>query len=286
MARAIHAWSGRHGPFIAVNCAAVPPHLAEAELFGYRKGAFTGAEKASRGLFGAAHGGTLFLDEILDLPAAVQPKLLRAIEQREVLSLGETTPTRVDVRIVAATQEPLASAVAERRFRADLHARLDGLTVVLPPLRERRQDVVPLFQEFLRQHTGGRPPALEAKLVEALALYDWPLNVRELLLLARRLLGVHAEGGPLKKAHLPDRMTPPASNGAGRAPALSPTPAEGRKATRRKIDDEAEFEALVGALRAHGGSVARAAAAIGVSRARAYRVLAAHPDFSLERTDS
>jgi transcriptional regulator with GAF, ATPase, and Fis domain len=285
MARAIHVWSGRHGPFIAVNCAAIPSHLAEAELFGYRKGAFTGAEKASVGLFRAAHGGTLFLDEVLDLPAAVQPKLLRAIEQREVLSLGETTPTSVDVRIVAATQEPLASAVVEKRFRADLHARLDGLTVVLPPLRERREDIVPLFRAFLHQHSGGRPPALEPKLVEALTLYDWPLNVRELLLLARRLLGVHGTAELLKKIHLPERMTAPPSSAAAPAADLGPTPADGQKTLRRKVDDEAEFEALVGALRAQGGSVAKAAASIGVSRARAYRVLSAHPEFALDPTD-
>src|SRR5580658_2888739 len=245
MARAIHAWSGRHGPFIAVNCAAIPSHLAEAELFGYRKGAFTGAEKASPGLFRAAHAGTLFLDETLDLPSAIQPKLLRAIEQREVLALGETVPTNIDVRIVAATQEPLVSAVGEKRFRADLHARLDGLTVVLPPLRERREDVIPLFQEFLRQHTGGRAPALEPKLVEALALYDWPLNVRELLLLARRLLGVHGNGEPLKKVHLPERMLVPTSNAAAPVADLNRTPAEGRKGARRNIDNEAEFDALV-----------------------------------------
>jgi len=285
VARAIHFWSRRHGPFIAVNCAAIPSHLAEAELFGYRKGAFTGADKTSPGLFRAAHGGTLFLDEILDLPSAVQPKLLRAIEQREVLSLGETQPTGIDVRIVAAAQEPLAGAVAEKRFRADLHARLDGLTVVLPPLRERREDVIPLFQEFLQQHTGGRAPALEPKLVEALALYDWPLNVRELLLLTRRLLGVHGNAEPLKKLHLPERMLVPTSNAAAPVADLNRTPAQGRKGARRNIDDEAEFEALVGALRAHGGSVAKAAAAIGVSRARAYRVLSAHQDFLLDPTD-
>src|SRR6185295_7501693 len=115
-----------------VSGAALPAELAEAELFGYRKGAFTGAGTASAGLFRAAHGGTIFLDEILDLPVALQPKLLRVLEERHV-------------RVVAATQEPLPAAVAERRFRADLHARLDGLTIVLPPLRARREDVVPLF---------------------------------------------------------------------------------------------------------------------------------------------
>lgn len=284
MARAVHGWSGRLGPFVAVNCAAIPPHLAEAELFGYRKGAFTGADKSSPGLFRAAHGGTLFLDEVVELSSEVQPKLLRVLERSEVLALGETTPVGIDVRIVAATQEPLANAVSERRFRADLYARLDGLTIVLPPLRDRREDVVPLFQELLRQQGGGRAPPLEAKLAEALTVYDWPLNVRELVLLVRRLLATH-DSGALRKGQLPGRML----SQLPKAPALPSEAglpaAEGGRPARRKVDDAAEFEALVGALRAHGGSVARAAAAIGVSRARAYRLLAAHPDFSLEPTN-
>jgi transcriptional regulator of acetoin/glycerol metabolism len=275
VARAIHTWSGRSGPFVPVNCAALPGELAEAELFGYRKGAFTGAEVASAGLFRAAHGGSLFLDEILDLPAALQPKLLRVLEDRQVRGLGETKQTTVDVRIIAATQEPLAEAVAERRFRADLQARLEGLTVVLPPLRARREDVTPLFLEFLRQHCGGQPPALEPKLVETLCLYDWPLNVRELSLLARRLLGVQGHEPVLRKSFLPERML-------RRAPdSQPPAPASGKQ-PRRSTDDEAEFEALIEALRRHGGSVAKAATAMGLSRARAYRLLSAHPDFSVD----
>jgi transcriptional regulator with PAS, ATPase and Fis domain len=277
-ARAIHDWSDRRGPFVAVNCAALPPHLAEAELFGHRKGAFTGADKASPGLFRAAHQGTIFLDEILELQPPVQAKLLRVLEQREVLPIGETAPVPVDLRVVAATQEPLAAAVADRRFRADLQARLDGLTVVLPPLRARREDIVPLFLQLARQHGGGRLPAIEARLAEALCLYDWPLNVRELLLVARRLLGVHGHQPLLKRSHLPERILAQASGestGAEAAPGPSPRP-------WRKTDDQAEFEALVAALRQQGGSVARAAAAIGVNRARAYRLLSAHPDFSLD----
>jgi len=185
----------------------------------------------------------------------------------------------VDVRIVTAAQESVASAVAAGRFRADLHARLDGLTVVLPPLRTRREDVVPLFLRFVHEHAGGRPPELEAKLVEALCLYDWPLNVRELLLLARRLLGVHGHEQLLKRSHLPERMQ-------ARSCDDDPGPASARAASKkrvwRKTDDEREFEALVAALRSHEGSVARAAQAIGITRARAYRLLAAHPEISRE----
>ena len=275
VARAIHSWSGRSGPFVPVNCAALPGELGEAELFGHRKGAFTGADAPSAGLFRAAHGGSLFLDEILDLPAALQPKLLRVLEDRQVRGMGETGQTPVDVLIIAATQEPLSQAVADRMFWPDLQARLEGLTVVLPPLRARREDITPLFQEFLRQHCGGQPPALEPKLVETLCLYDWPLNVRELALLARRLLGIQGHEPVLRKSFLPERML-------RRAPdSQPPTPSDAATLTRRSTDDASEFEALIEALRRHGGSVARAAAAIGLSRARAYRLLSAHPDSSL-----
>jgi DNA-binding NtrC family response regulator len=298
LAQALHRWSGRGGPFVAVNCAALPSELAEAELFGYRKGAFTGAQAASPGLFRAAQGGTLFLDEVLELPLALQPKLLRALEERRVRALGETQDVAVDVRIVAATQEPLATAVAERRFRADLQARLDGMTIVLPPLRDRREDIAPLFLELLRQSAGQAvaPESIEPKLVEALCLHDWPLNVRELSLLARRLIAVHGRE-PLKKAMLPERMlrrAPPSAAPSGPATALdgappsSEGPAGGRRSpdaaarTRRRTSDETEFDKLIAALRSHDGSVARAAEAVGIGRARAYRLLSAHPDFSVE----
>jgi hypothetical protein len=141
VARAAHEWSQRPGPFVAVNCAALPEALAEGELFGYRKGAFTGADRANAGYFQAAHRGTLFLDEVADLLPAIQPKLLRALEQREVTPLGEARAVPIDVRIVVATQSPLEDAVKEKRFRADLFARLNGLHVRLPPLRARAEEV-------------------------------------------------------------------------------------------------------------------------------------------------
>lgn len=279
MAQAIHRWSGRTGPFVAVNCAALPAELAEAELFGHRKGAFTGADAASPGLFRAADRGTLFLDEILDLPVALQPKLLRVLEEKRVRGLGETRDVAVDVRFIAATQEPLSAAVAAKRFRADLLGRLDGLTVTLPPLRERREDVAPLFMTLLAAQRAGRSIELEAKLVESLCIYDWPLNVRELVLLVRRLLAVHGHERSLKKAHLPERMLSRRSD-PGRPGAASDRGA-GPRAWRR-TDDASDFDALIDALRKHGGSVARAAEALGVNRARAYRLLSAHPDFSLD----
>ena len=275
LARSVHAWSGRPGAFVAVNCAALPEAIAEAELFGYRKGAFTGAERASLGHFRAAHQGTLFLDELLELPPALQAKLLRVLEQREVQPLGESRPVAVDVRIVCATQESLASAVAERRFRADLHARLDGLTVELPALRARREDIVPLFQLLLQAEGRRRTPAVDAKLMEALLLYDWPLNVRELVSLVRRLVAVHGHEPTLRRGMLPERMT------AGDAGARSTPPKRPAAQARVPTDDEAAFEQLVGALRQCGGNVSRAAAALGISRARAYRLLDARPDFDV-----
>jgi arginine utilization regulatory protein len=206
------------------------------------------------------------------------------LEDRQVRALGETRQTAVDVRVIAATQEPLGEAVARGRFRADLQARLDGLTVVLPPLRERREDIAPLFLELARKHSGGQLPGIEAKLVEALCLHDWPLNVRELVLLTRRLLGIHGHEPMLKKVHLPERMLRRQAQAPGQEGAVE-EPAEasaGARRARRSTGDEAEFEALIEALRQNGGSVARAAAALGVNRARAYRLLSAHPDFSLD----
>src|SRR6478609_4123782 len=195
--RAIHQWSGRAGPFVAVNCAALPHALAEGELFGYRRGAFTGAELASTGYFRAAQGGTLLLDEVCELPLLLQAKLLRVIEQQEVQPLGEAKPVKLNVRVLAAAQEPLATAVAQGRFRADLFARLDGLTVRLPPLRERRAEIPYLF---------ARLPSVDVRVVERLCLYDWPFNVRELGLLVRRLLVLHGTEPMLKLQHLPERF--------------------------------------------------------------------------------
>jgi transcriptional regulator with PAS, ATPase and Fis domain len=244
--------------------------MAESELFGYRKGAFTGADRASPGFFRTAHGGTLLLDEVVDLPLALQAKLLRVLEQREVQPLGEARPVPIDVRIVCATQAPLAEAVANRRFRADLLARLDGLTIVLPPLRSRREDIAPLFLRLWAEQTGQSAPSLEPKLAESLLVYDWPLNVRELVLLVRRLAAVHGGAVTLKKTMLPERMVGEPS------PPLRPA-ASGRASAT----DEASFDRLVVALRENGGNVTRAAATLGISRARAYRLLEARSEFDL-----
>jgi DNA-binding NtrC family response regulator len=273
VARAIHAWSGRSGPFIAVNCAALPEGLAEAELFGYRRGAFTGADRPSSGFFRAADSGTLLLDEIQDLPLALQAKLLRVLEQREVQPLGESRPVPVDVRIVVAGQESLLRAVRERRFRADLLARLDGLSLRLPPLRARREDVPALFCQLWIALGGRALPSLEFDFVERLCMHDWPLNVRELVLLVRRLLVFHANDPSLRATHLPARM----GEEVERSPSLraQPSPAAAEKSSEAS-PERIELPELIAALRAAQGNVTQAATLLGITRQRAYRLIEGH----------
>jgi DNA-binding NtrC family response regulator len=268
VARALHDFSGRKGPLVAVNCASLPEGLAEAELFGYRRGAFTGADRASPGFFRSADGGTLFLDEVSDLPLSVQAKLLRVLEEREVQPLGETRTVPVDVRVVVASQGSLDEAVHEGRFRADLLARLEGVTVRLPPLRKRREDVPPLFSHFLKEQSQGRAPAVEADFVERLLLHDWPFNVRELVLLVRRLLVLHGGESTLHAHHLPERMGEAGSEPPPRK-AAPPAPASAGA-------DAVELPALIAALRTAGGNVARASAILGITRQRAYRLMEGH----------
>src|SRR5262249_16382311 len=144
--------SGRKGPLVPVNCASIPPELAESELFGHTSGAFTGANRRAEGLFVSAQGGTLFLDEIGEMPPMIQPKLLRALAKGEVRAVGANDTQTVDVRVIAATHQDLAQYVAENKFRGDLFARISGWTLRVPPLRERREDILPLAQAFLARH--------------------------------------------------------------------------------------------------------------------------------------
>jgi transcriptional regulator of acetoin/glycerol metabolism len=269
--RAIHAWSGRSGPFVAVNCAALPEALAEGELFGYRRGAFTGAEQANIGYFRAAQHGTLLLDEVCELPLALQAKLLRVLEQHEVQPLGEPKPTKLDVRVLAAAQGRLAEEVEQGRFRADLFARLDGLTVQLPPLRARRGEIPYLFARLLVEGAGGRPPTVDVRVVERLCLYDWPFNVRELGLLVKRLLVLHGAEANLKLKHLPQRL-------------VAGVELEGPRADAPAKDsaDPPDLSKLLEALRTCQGNVARAAQQIGISRQRAYRMMQGRPEVDLE----
>lgn len=259
VARAIHGWSERKGPFVAVNCAALPEALAEGELFGYRAGAFTGAQRANPGHFRTADQGTLLLDEATDLAPALQPKLLRALESGEVTPLGTSHPDPVDVRVIVAAQEPLRGAVNQGKFRSDLYARVSGITARIPPLRERIDEIPFLFMSLLKLHSGGHAPAVDVELVERLCLHDWPFNVRELDLAVRRLLVLHGEKRRLECAHL--------------------TILDGDDPVEDDVDeqpvdrDEHDLSNLLRALRANGGNVARAAAAANISRQRAYRLM-------------
>jgi len=254
VSRAIHEWSGRTGALCAVNCSALPQNLVEGELFGYRRGAFTGAERNSPGYFRAAHGGTLLLDEINELPLGVQAKLLRVLQERQVVPLGEVAPVNVDVRVIVAAQSPLSVEVAAGRFREDLYMRLKGLELELPPLRARAGDAAELFVRFARQVSGETLPRIDAKLLEALCLYPWPGNVRELMLLTQRLLAVHGHEPVLGLQHLPEELAAtkaaPANTGA------------------------TDLLSLLGkALLASDGNLTRACTALGISRQRAYRLL-------------
>lgn len=269
-ARALHEWSARKGSFIAVNCAALPRELAEAELFGYRRGAFTGAARDSLGYFRSAHRGTLLLDEINELPMATQAKLLRVLQEQSVTPLGQADPLPIDVRTVCASQAPLARAVAAREFRADLYMRLNGLQVELPPLRRRRVDIPRLFLRFLASAEGATPHA-HPRLIEALCLYAWPGNVRELELLAQRLLAVQRGEPLLELEHLPpellEHLPKPAAPGAAAAREGAPpdrAPPERAQRDRERLADE---------LLQNGGNLSRACAEVGISRQRAYRLL-------------
>jgi DNA-binding NtrC family response regulator len=208
-ARALHSLSPRRdGPFVPLNCGAIAPELAESELFGHERGAFTGAVGQSPGAFGAADGGTLFLDEVAELPLPLQVKLLRALEADEVKPVGAARPRRVDVRIVAATHRDLRALVASGAFREDLYYRLRGAELTLPPLRARRRDILPLAEQLLAAEGGGR---LGADARELLLAHAWPGNVRELRQVLRlgrvlcegeviRARDLALEGSPLPQA--------------------------------------------------------------------------------------
>jgi len=264
VAEAIHRTSGRSGALHPVNCAAIPENLAEAELFGHRKGAFTGAESAATGHFRAADSGTLFLDELQDLPRKVQALLLRVLQGGLVYPVGETKPVAVDVRIVAASHVTLDELVATGRLREDLAMRLAGFAIRIPPLRERRLDVHSLLRHFLKLYAAEGEPPLEVhvRCLEDLLLYDWPGNVRELEFLVRRLLALSGRERTLAWHMLPDAIRRKPAPAAPHAV----IPAETR-ATR-------DIAALCEALRACNGNIARAAVTATISRQRAYRLMA------------
>ncbi|HCQ4223658.1 TPA: sigma-54-dependent transcriptional regulator [Escherichia coli] len=211
VARAIHKLSGRRNkPFIAINCAAIPEQLLESELFGYVKGAFTGASANGKtGLIQAANTGTLFLDEIGDMPLMLQAKLLRAIEAREILPIGASSPIQVDIRIISATNQNLAQFIAEGKFREDLFYRLNVIPITLPPLRERQADIELLVHYFLHLHTrrlGSVYPGIAPDVVEILRKHRWPGNLRELSNLMEYLVNVVPSGEVIDSTLLPPNL--------------------------------------------------------------------------------
>ncbi|MBJ0220987.1 sigma-54-dependent transcriptional regulator [Escherichia coli] len=211
VARAIHKLSGRRNkPFIAINCAAIPEQLLESELFGYVKGAFTGASANGKtGLIQAANTGTLFLDEIGDMPLMLQAKLLRAIEAREILPIGASSPIQVDIRIISATNQNLAQFIAEGKFREDLFYRLNVIPITLPPLRERQEDIELLVHYFLHLHTrrlGSVYPGIAPAVVEILRKHRWPGNLRELSNLMEYLVNVVPSGEVIDSTLLPPNL--------------------------------------------------------------------------------
>ncbi len=272
-ARAIHAASRRAGPFVAVNCAAIPEALAESELFGHKAGAFTGAKKDQAGYFRAADGGTLFLDEVGDLPPALQPKLLHAIEERAIVPVGTTKPVPCDIRIVTATSVDLEEAVRLGRFRGDLFARLAEFVLDLPPLRDRREDILPLLRRFL----GGATP-LDPELASGLLMHPWPFNVRELQKVAMEL-GVRGAGRDVLDLALVERRLR-AFGGTAMKRVGSDSTVEGGtnpvgyvEPMRPLRSGPPSKQELEFALREHDGVVSEVARAMGRSRKQVYRWL-------------
>jgi two-component system, NtrC family, response regulator AtoC len=257
VARVIHDSGPRaQGPFLDVNCAAIPETLVEAELFGYEAGAFTDARRAKPGLFEAASAGTLFLDEIEALPLPLQGKLLTAIEEKRVRRVGAVTAQAVDVKLIAATQADLSGYVAAGRFRADLYHRLAVIVLTLPPLREREDDVLLLAQQYLRQYAEGHglpPKRLSVAAETWLRDYRWPGNVRELSHVRERVTLLSQETiidpATLQRLGLPHPSAPPESRLV--------------RADRELTDEAARIAQALGLT---GGNVARAARLLGMSR--------------------
>jgi two-component system response regulator HydG len=260
VARALHANGPRRArPFVALNVAAVPGELLESELFGHGRGAFTGATQAKEGLLTAADGGTLFLDEVAEMPLPLQAKLLRAVQEGEVRRVGDTRVFGVDVRFVCATHRDLKALVTRGLFREDLYYRLKVLTVRVPPLRDRKADVLPLARSFLsleKRPARGFSPEAEA----ALAAHDWPGNVRELGNAVKHGCAL-ARGGLIEPEHLPEEV-----QGRVAEPAM---PGSSRLA-------DAEREHILSVLARCGGSQAEAARALGVGRTTLWRKLRAY----------
>jgi DNA-binding NtrC family response regulator len=268
VARAIHGNSNRRDrPLVTVNCATLQENLLESELFGHERGAFTGADRTKPGLFEVAEGGTLFVDEVAEMAPTLQAKLLRVLEDGHYRRVGSTQEKHADVRVVAATNKPLEDEVKAGRFREDLFFRLNVITVNLPALKDRREDLPALIDHFLRTRQAGKTPfTVDPAAMAVLCGYDWPGNVRELANVLERAQ-ILAEGDAITTDDLPENLvqvSKPVVVGAGSAsaPAVGPDDLDGVE--RRHVED---------VLRRHGGNKVKAAKALGVSRRTLYRLI-------------
>jgi DNA-binding NtrC family response regulator len=279
LARVIHRASPRRdGPFVAFDCSALAPSLVESELFGHERGAFTGAQRARRGLFREAQGGTLFLDEIGDVAPEVQNKLLRVIQEREVKPVGGDTFVKIDARLVAATNKDLKALVASGRFREDLYYRLAVVPIELPPLRARLEDIPGLVEYFLarRRGAGPRPTRMADAAQKRLQAYSWPGNIRELENVVERA-AILSDGTEIRERDLPP-LDPAAvvavtSNEPSRPAAAGQPDARPLKERVAAAVREIERQAILEALSAEEGSPTRAARRLGISRASFYTKL-------------
>jgi len=269
-AHAIHLVSGRSArPFVALNCAAIPETLIESELFGYKPGAFTGARREGmRGKLLQSSSGTLFLDEIGDMPLALQTRLLRVLEDQEIVPLGSETATRVDLHVIAASHRNLRDMIARGSFREDLYYRLNGITLELPALKDRADRERVIHRALAAETANGRPAAIELDALQRLLEYPWPGNIRELRNVIRTALAI-CDGGVVRRIDLPREiretypLAEPAADALARGPTLSPLRVAERAALSRIIEE-------------HRGNMTRTAAHLGISRNTLYRKMKRH----------
>ena len=283
VARAIHAISSRRAKvFVPFNCTAVPKELSEGYLFGYRRGAFTGAISDSQGVIRTAAGGTLFLDEVGDLPLDVQPKLLRFLQEGEIQPLGEQRPSKVDVRIIAATNTDLEDMVAQGRFREDLYYRLNVIRLRVPPLRERRSEIPTIVNYYVNHYSakfGRKDIQITPQAVDLLMVSDWPGNVRQLCNEIQRTVARSEDGTVITPEHLSPELKRTSSPTTPSAASIASIPTSGLSSTGGTLADalaDVERRMISDALRRHGGNISRAARELGLTRRGLYLKLERH----------
>jgi DNA-binding NtrC family response regulator len=270
VARYIHNLSNRvDGPFLSINCGALPENLLESELFGHVKGSFTGAVRDKQGLFAAARGGSFFLDEVGEMPPSLQVKLLRVLQEREAIPVGATEAIPVDVRIIAATNRDLEEEIRRGNFRSDLFYRLNVIAINLPPLRERRDDLLLLIESFLQslaQESGAEAKALSSEALDAVMVYEWPGNVRELENALEHAV-VLSRGNVIDAASLPERITKRRKE-----------PLVAERSYRNPTLEVIERAYIMWVLQAEGGNKTRAAEVLGIDPSTLYRKLSRYEE--------